>query len=394
MKSNNIGIITFYYKSINYGGNLQAYALAHYINSIGFQCEQICFDADSYVCTENIFERVFRNIFRENVFAKVKRKVIQKIKDKKYATEKKVYLDTLEDRRQAFLHFAQELIPHSKIVYTADTINMSNVVYDTFITGSDQVWNISIAKPAFFLDYVEKSKKKISYAASVALNSLTKKQRDQFKEYLKGYDAISVREKNSIDLLADCSSTKPEYVADPTFLLNSIEWDKCAAPRLVEDDYLFCYFLGGNPLERELAKEFASKYSLKIVSIPMFTDEYRFLDEEFGDIVFNDASPEQFISLIKHSKIVFTDSFHGSVFSLIYHKQFFVFNRDQKKTMSSRIESLVELFEIKDRYINKGSNCSLSELEEIEEIDYNNSFTKAEELIEFSKGFIQRSLRF
>ena len=80
--------------------------------------------------------------------------------------------------------------------------------------------------------------------------------------------------------------------------------------------------LGKNKKSRALAKEYAKLKGLRIVVIPMANDGFRFLDDEFGDIVLNECTPEDFISLIKYAECLFTDSFHAMIFARIYKKLF------------------------------------------------------------------------
>ena len=391
--SKKIGIITFYYKNDNYGANLQAYALTKYLNVNGYVAEQICFDNSSCQCTESLKERIVRILTKENIVNKINKKAYEIIKNKIYASKKERFLKQRQERAKKTEHFANVMIPHSKEVYSASTIYKVNDIYDCFITGSDQVWNINMSKPAYFLDFVKGGKEKISYAASMAVDSISEEQKIQIKKWLQDYTAISVREKKSIDILAGLTGVIPEIVVDPTLLLTREEWDKCAASQLVNEDYMFCYFLGNNKKSRELALDYAKKYNLKIVSIPMYNDGYHFYDEDFGDLSLNDVSPEEFISLIKYAKYVFTDSFHCCVFSLIYRKQFFVFNRDEKKSMSSRIDSLMGLFECKKRYVNDISMQNLEYITGLGTLEYKGTYKKVSNLIQKSKEYIEKSVK-
>lgn len=391
--SKKIGIITFYYKNDNYGANLQAYALTKYLNVNGYVAEQICFENSSCQCTESLKERIVRILTKENIVNKLNKKVCEIIKNKIYASQKDRFLKQRQERAKKAERFANVMIPHSKEVYSTSTIYKTNDIYDCFITGSDQVWNINMSKPVYFLDFVKGEKEKISYAASMAVDSISKEQKMQIKKWLHDYTAISVREEKAINILAELTEVIPEIVVDPTLLLSREEWDKCAASQLVNEDYMFCYFLGNNKKSRELALDFAKKNNLKTVSIPMFNDGYHFYDESFGDLSLNNVSPEEFISLIKYAKFIFTDSYHCCVFSLIYRKQFFVFNRDEKKSMSSRIESLMELFECKRRYVNDVSMQNFEYITGLGMMEYKEKYEKVSNLIQKSKEFIEKNIK-
>ena len=116
-------------------------------------------------------------------------------------------------------------------------------------------------------------------------------------------------------------------ILDPTMVITRKQWDEAVPDQAVTDgEYLFCYFLGNNPSHREEASALAKSLGLKIVTL-RHLDEYIASDEKFGDEAPYDVGPEEFVNLIRHAKYVCTDSFHGSVFSILYRKQFISFNR-------------------------------------------------------------------
>ena len=287
-------------------------------------------------------------------------------------------------KHASFEHFLNETVPHSKNVYTNEDIQGCTEKYDCFITGSDQVWNGY--NPAYFLDFVPSSKKKVSYSASISRDYLTDEQKEIFKNSLKDYDAVSVREPSSIKLIEDLSPVPVVSTLDPTLLLEREDWDKVSSKRLIEEDYVFCYFLGDYKKTRKIANEFAKKHGLKIACIP-YTAGIVLSDKKFGDYRLIDASPEDFISLIKHAKYIFTDSFHAVVFSHIYGKEFFVFNRDKRALMSGRIKDITSLFACPERYCGTSDKMTLEYIEGLPALDYSREteefVNKKRESIEF-----------
>ncbi len=364
-----IGIVTHYYKSINYGGNLQAYALCKMLSKMGYSAEQIQL--------ENIanapFAKRFLQNFRESpikatkkVFSIVCGKTLGRLKkdEKSTAMEK-----AIQQRHNAFNHFNSELIPHSDKVYTNDNIKEALSVYDIFITGSDQVWHPSAYNPAYRLDFVPSGTPKLSYAASLSVDRLSEEERIVFKNSLKDYIGVSVREKSGADILEELSPVKINVSLDPIFLLEEADWEELASERLIEENYVFCYFLDKNTPIKRLAKSFAEKNGLKLVTIPFLSGEYDKDDLELFDGLLYDASPEKFLSLILFADYVFTDSFHASAFSAVFKKQFFAFERSSSKQMSVRIENLINIFNLQNRFIRE-ENVSLESLVKIEEADY------------------------
>ncbi len=366
-----IGILTHYYKSQNYGGNLQAYALAAALNQMERQCEQI-----SFVKRKEIVNRSLK--------ANVKKFIkIPLILCRRYISKK---CDLHKKRAEAFYNFNQNIIPHSYEIYDETNIGDCIEKYDVFLTGSDQVWNLSWYNPEFFLDFVPSDKKKISYSASIGKDYLTDAQKEIFKKSLKDFVAVSVREPSSVKLIEDLTPVPVVSTLDPTLLLEREDWDEVSSKRLIEEDYVFCYFLGNYKKTRKLVNKFAKKHALKIAAIP-YTAGIVLSDRNFGDYRLIDASPEDFISLIKHAKYVFTDSFHAVVFSHIYSKELFVFNRDKKALMNGRIKDITALFGCQERYCDTNEKMKLEYIENLQPIDYSSEteefITKKKESIEF-----------
>ncbi len=371
-----IGIITHYYKTVNFGGALQAYALCECLNERGFNAEQISYRYTKVKQPESFFDRLKRHGIK-GLFKRISSKVYNRI-------NRKVIISVKEKKKIAFEHFLNETISHSENTYTNESLQSCVSEYDCFITGSDQVWNGY--NPAYFLDFVSRDKKKISYAASIGREYLTEEQKEVFKNSLKDFDAVSVREPSSIKLIEDVCPVPVVSTLDPTLLLDREDWDKVSSKRLIDDDYIFCYFLGNYKKTRKLVNIFAKKHNLKIAFIP-YTAGVVLSDRKFGDYRFIDASPEDFISLIKHAKYVFTDSFHAVVFSHIYGKEFFVFNRDKRALMNGRIKDITSLFACQERYCDTNEKMALSYIEGLSPLDYTKEtdefLTKKRESIEF-----------
>lgn len=382
-----IGIITIYFKSTNYGGNLQAYALCEALLKQGCDAEQIAFLRKN--ANKSILKRFFSdgliNFFRKSI-RHAKETVLAPFS---HIEAKK--LNLYSRREKAFSHFNVAVIPHSERCYTDVTIAECVTDYDCFITGSDQVWNFAWYSPAHFLDFVPSDKIKMSYAASIARDDLSEEQKEIFRKSLADYKAVSVREKSAEKLLEGLSPVGVQTVLDPTLLLAKEDWDKVCADRVIEDAYIFCYFLGDNRKERQIAKKFAEAKGLKLVALP-HTAGIKLKDRKFGDERLYDVSPEQFLSLIKHAAYVLTDSFHAVVFSNIYEKQYFVFNRSKRGEMSSRIVDVTGLFGQQDRFCAGKEREKLSYIASLADIDY----TKEKPIFEQRKAesieFLKKNL--
>ena len=391
-----VGIITLYYDSINYGGVLQAFALCKAIEKYTRnKAEQICF---SMINREQSFNK---NDNKKGLFARIKKyhsilkillvlknKLSFKISDIIWGEKQR---DVIKIKKKNFTHFVKEIIPHSISIYDSTDIFETLNKYDAFITGSDQVWNFAWYSSVFFLDFVPSDKIKLSYAASISKDSLTENEKEIFKRSLADFKAVSVRETQAVDLIKDLSPVEPKVVLDPTLLLSREDWDKICASRVVPCEYLFCYFLGNNMCERKLALKFAKAKHLKIVSVPL-TGRKIYSDLKFGDIIMPTASPEEFLSLVKHASYVFTDSFHATVFSQIFQKQYFVFNRDKNGTMNSRIFNITDIFNSQERFCNGKERETLKYIQTLKNIDYNKENQKFSDLKEFSINYLKEAL--
>lgn len=381
-----IGIITHYYNSKNYGGNLQAYALCEVCRKFGYTAEQISYDIRGAACdciTQKTQLKDLKKCVVKTIFF-----LYRNFKRREWNS----YIESVEVREREFEEFRTGLVPHSSEVYNSDNIADSNRNYDVFITGSDQVWNIMYYRSAYFLDFVAEGKIKLSYAASISKNSLTESQREIIRKSLKDYKAISVREKSDAELIKDLSPIEPIVTLDPTLLLDRDEWDKVCGERIIEEKYLFCYFLGFNIKHRELAEKFARQNNLKIVTLPHMTG-FSFPDRKFGDYKLYDVSPNKFLSLIKHSEYVFTDSFHAVVFSYIYGRQFFVFNRNASGGMNSRIYNISELLNCKERFCDSKDKESVTYLKSLNDIDYSAESAEYCNMREKSFEFLKSNLQ-
>ena len=168
-------------------------------------------------------------------------------------------------------------------------------------------------------------------------------------------DDISVRELSGVNIVKEISGKNAEIVLDPTLLLTRKEWDNLdKRNRMIEEKYIFCYFMAKGQKKRKFAEKLKEKTGYKIVVLKHL-DEFIPEDENFGDYAPYDIGPIEFINLIKHAEYVCTDSFHGTVFSIINHKDFFTFNRYEKEVQEStntRLVSLLKLLGLENRMNN------------------------------------------
>lgn len=380
-----VGIITMYHGSYNYGGVLQSYALQKVVSDLGYYCEQISFQRkEKKSFKSNIKNRLeVDNLLTVIVWgiSRTKKVIDSKIARKIYG---KKYNKFIKIRKGKFDEYRNS-IPHSEI-YNSETIKESLTDYDAFICGSDQVWKPGVVCKEYLLNFVPNEISKISYAASISKNKLSAQESELIISGINRLDAVSVREKQAVNLINKYTEKKVEWVLDPTFLVHSSHWETQCEEVKIKEDYIFCYLLGVNKSQRKLIENLARKNNLKIVTIPFANGNYNFTDASFGDIKVCDAGPHDFLGLIKNAKLVITDSFHATVFSNIFNTDFYVFERTEETSMNSRIISLLEFLNLKDRFI----QCFDKDII-WESIDFRNR-RSVDKKIEECKEFLERSL--
>lgn len=256
-------------------------------------------------------------------------------------------------RRKKLEAFA-ETIPHTEVV-TAKTITKLNGRFDCFVCGSDQIWNPIGWQSTLFLDFLADEKKRISYAASIARDRLTDEEYAFMKTYLDKFSAISVREKNSLDMLSQkLPELNVQVVPDPVFLLGKDEWKNlCSKNEGEKEPYVFAYFLGGDEENRRKAIQYAAERKLKI-RFASYMDYAQYAwDRKYPELLVAPMGVEEFLQNISNAELVLTDSFHAAAFSSILKTPFFAlprFKAQDKTSMNSRISNLVHELEIPERF--------------------------------------------
>lgn len=351
-----IGIITLYYKNYNIGGLLQAYALQKILSNLNIESEQV---------RVWHYKREYIT-FQNKVSRKIGHIIINPIKEAKVTINnsnlkkrRKLIQDELLIRENLMEQFMDK-IPHSNEVYDIYNISESLQLYNGYIVGSDQIWNDDYITQDYMkinmLSFVPNTILKMSYAASIGKHNNFKDWFINDLDYLKKFDAISVREKTANAFL---KNRKIESIVtlDPTLLLEKDEWNKFVNKEKLEckSQYVFTYFLGKDKENRIIAEKIAQRKNLSIVNFAHAINYFRDEDKYYGDYKIVEYSPDDFINYIANAKIVITDSFHAAVFSIIFNKEFWIVPRLDDSgisSMNSRLNDLLEAYGIQERYIN------------------------------------------
>lgn len=326
-----IGIITIYGNN-NIGNKLQNYAVQEILKKKGFFPETIPEEVER---KEGVFSERKLKLFLLDIFFK--------LNIKKGRAEKHYYNKKREKRFQQF---------SSKYLTVGKTVNIYNIpknlhdFYDYFVVGSDQVWhNWSGTEEElryFFLMFAEK-KKRLCISPSFGKEKIEKKYRKLYQEGLQGFKMLSCREESGVALIRDLVQRDAVLMLDPTMMLSDEEWMVLARqPQYkIQNRYMLVYFLGNCSEENRVKmKTIAESNQLQIIDI---------LDIEQREFYMTD--PAEFLYLVKNAQLICTDSFHGCVFSLLFHKNFLCFKREglDAENMENRLLTLLKKFRFEHR---------------------------------------------
>lgn len=360
-----LGIIT-YHRSINYGAQLQAYALSKVLSKLGHQAEII--DCNTIGCG-NVFHWNFKSL--RGFLGACKNNALSLLSEFK--------------RRAAFSDFVENYIPKSKECTTTEALNSIVNEYDYIITGSDQVWHplICEGKKLFFLDLPIPSEKKIAYAPSFGVTDYTKEEVIQYIPLIKDIKHLSVRETTGNRIINKYMGKAAVEVVDPTILLNSRDWNDLTSPPKYKK-YLLYFTILDEPLGLdEAVRKYAYDRRLKILRIGSVRD---ILKKDFINV--RASGPKEFLSLVRYADSIVTSSFHGLVFSILFHKDFFcVLNNNER---NSRLIDLAEKLGVTSRII-----TDINSLDNHNEtsIDYNDVELRLSAMRESSFNFIKNAIQ-
>lgn len=349
-----IGIITIH-KSPNYGACLQSYALWKYIEQQGCECEII--DLCRPYQKEYVPSKKFHLMRQHNTFIDKCKYLVKKILHTK---EKEKYLYFSAPAKRKFDDF-NSLMNYSKKYLGIDSLYANPPLYDLYISGSDQLWNPTqpYCLEPYFLTFVPNNLKKISYATSIGITTLTKKEKQKFKKWLSSYDVISVREQQGKLLLESFLDNKDiQQVPDPTFLLDVEDWKKLAINPHEHRKYILLFTLQWAPLLVEYCKKLRDESNLELIVLTQIQPK----DVSGEYIPITDAGPKEFIGYIANAELVITDSFHCTVFSIITGVKNFYSYISPLNNRGSRITDLLDVFALNDHLLPTDLSIDYDEL--------------------------------
>lgn len=359
MKKNRIGVLTFH-RSLNYGAILQAYALKKSIEKLGVKSEIIDYRNEQLESRDSI-----KRFYKTKGIARSLFQIVE--------------MPYWFKRRRKFDEFLFKAGIGEKINKFDKAVEEK---YDKIFVGSDQVWNYKVTNfdENYFLRNIEDRKKRNSYAASFGISQIPSEYKEKYREYLNDFNFMSVREPAGADIIYKLNNKKVEVVLDPTLLLTKEEWHELASKQSLDYDYIVIYQRAYSKSLIEYAQRLAQQHNCKIVTIngnPRQVIKAKYI---------MDAGPEEWLALMKNSKFIVTNSFHGVAFSINFNKQFYVELLDEKFGVNSRLTNIIDFFNLKNRMITN-NRCEESI------IDYSEINKKLEEERKKSLSFLKAAIQ-
>lgn len=333
--------ISTWYQSWNYGTGLQAVALSSFLEERGYEC---------YFLEDDRIEARKK----EKTTAKLKN-VVEAILDGRAIT-KICFYKQLQNKNIIQIEYMEQ---NNKVftIKDAGDIEELNKQFDIFIIGGDQVLNPYFLEDKHLLTFVNNSKHKFSYGSSVGVEIIPESLRDRYIKYLGKLDYISVREKMSMKALSFLNKPVQEVI-DPTMLLDKQQWNRflqdARVDRYVQNrKYILGYFIGNNKQYWKYLSEMKKCTNYPIVIIPINHNAcWNMYHKCF------ETSPKEFLWLIKNAEIICTDSFHATIFSLLFEKEFYTLKRfasGASDSQNGRIQNILEKYDMKNRFIDPES---------------------------------------
>lgn len=329
-----IGTVTFH-QALNYGAILQTYALQRFIKA-NFNTET---DVVDYRCPHLSHLYSYKSKITANPIKSALR------------------IANFAFKKQRFSSFISKYINLSKTVYTYEDIQNSANEYDAFIVGSDQVWNplLTNGDMNYLLKFAP-ANKRYSYAASVGLKEIPREHAEKYSDLLNEFRAISTREKSEQLLESIGVTVKPQTNIDPTLLLTGDDWKEiCKTIKPQKEKFVLVYTVGHSKETMDKAVQFAAENNLKVIYVGPHI-------KRPGIKYIPCPRVEYLISLFRDAEYTFVNSFHGTVFSILFQRKFFSYLQF-KDGRNARITNLLEI-------------CGLSHRTDIknikEEIDWQN----------------------
>lgn len=359
----------------NYGTCLQAYALQQYIKSLGY---------DNYIIDDCsiVYNKVITTKSNLKLLKWRQRwiKLWQSFRSdyRTFYHYQRILCSAINDFKSTIL----------KVDYNTTSVLEEKADYNVYICGSDQIWNPIVLKDPkrrfYYASFTQKPK--ISYAPSIGLYHIPNEWKEIVGELILPFNALSVRESVGRDELQALNHQQVELVVDPTLLLSKQNWDSVVPHNHTQKDkYVLGYILTPNSEYYKTAREYAHQHGMKFYLFMLSLNDYGKADKLIS------GGPFDFLQYIRNAEIVFTDSYHGTIFSAIFEIPFYVFKRfsdDSPHNQNSRIDTLLRNMGAEDRLIVDSRDIAPN----ITSLDIKRYKERLIPLIDCSKAFLIKNL--
>lgn len=385
-----VGIITLF--GDNYGNKLQNLAVQKLLEAQGCEAETIIYNVKGGIRKPSSLSQKLNKL--NPIYAS---KVVQQRFKNKYLyknsrdgilgsvrfVKNTNVIELYESRKQSFEMFTNANLKLADFNISFESIDDTRLdEYDYFIAGSDQVWNPTYPSTSCinFLTFAPEHKR-IALSPSIGLSVLPDYVKPIYSKWISEIPNLSVREEKGAEIIKELTGRDAVVLADPTICVPKAEWEKVEKKPSFDTSkpYVFTYFLGNETNGyRKFIEAYAKKNDCEIINLFDLREPEHY-----------SANPAEFVYLIHNAKMVFTDSFHGTVFSLIMHTPFVVFDRIENggKGMGSRIDTLLKTFSMKNRQFNELNK------KEIDNIDFSNVDSVIEGLQDKTNEFLSKALK-
>ncbi len=325
-----VGIVT-YHRSPSYGACLQAYASQNFFQELNCDAEII-----DYL---NSYEQRIKKVFfsADGTFKSMMKNAVKSIVFRRNILLKKAYSDFYKNYNI------------TKTTYRSPT-EMNDLEYDVLVVGSDQVWNPNISNgidPVFLLEF-GKARKRISLSSSFGSYCLHYTEKEKIKKAISLFSDVSVRENFAREQLNKLGISNIKVLNDPPLLVNPSVWKKLAKS-VPDNKFIFTYFVSGSfcDFESDVMK-ISKQYNLPVYNLQSSGYKWHGVDKTLVGV-----TPEHFLGYIQNAELVITDSFHGTVFSNLFHKQYIIINN---KSNPVRINELLNKLSLNERIYHNSSD--------------------------------------
>lgn len=354
-----IGIITCG-KEPNYGACLQALATQYKVAEFGYEAVLMNYSFMDEKLYSPFHQKSFRSFVSCTLF---------------YPLRKSLHT--------AFQSFREKHMKYSSVpLVTPEDFQHVCDDYDAFLVGSDQVWNpeLGIDTDITLLRFYENGPERLSYASSFGVSSLPKELHGVYRDALSRFSYISTREVTGKKLVYDLTGREAVVSLDPTMLLRDTEWSQFEENSGIQEPYVLIYDMRHSPMVMDTAKKLAEEKNCRVLALSRIVIHDSSIRTLYG------INPGQFLSLIKNAAAIVTDSFHGTIFSITYKKEFYSYCSPQGMKIGSRITNILDSLDLGERLIHDGKDVVFSG------IDYENVTPRLDQMREVSLQYLKSIL--